>query len=61
MDVDAVDPQALDAAKLTSSAIPVFFKLDASGKPTGEKIDGGAWGDNAPDNMAPPLAAFFAR
>jgi thiol-disulfide isomerase/thioredoxin len=61
MDIDAVDKQALDAAGLESSAIPVFFKLDASGKPTGEKIDGGAWGDNVPDNMAPPLAAFFAR
>jgi hypothetical protein len=61
MDIDAVDPKALDAAGLTSSAIPVFFKLDASGKPTGDKIDGGAWGDNVPDNMAPPLAAFFAR
>jgi hypothetical protein len=39
----------------------VFFKLDASGKPTGDRIDGGAWGDNVPENMAPPLKAFFAK
>jgi thiol:disulfide interchange protein len=61
IDIDKADPKALDAAGLASAAIPVFFKLDASGKPTGEKIDGGAWGDNVPENMAPPLAAFFAR
>jgi hypothetical protein len=61
IDIDAADPKAMAAAGLESGAIPVFYKLDASGKPTGEKIDGGAWGDNIPDNMAPPLAAFFAR
>jgi len=61
IDIDAADPKAVAAAGLESSAIPVFFKLDASGKPTGDRIDGGAWGDNVPDNMAPPLAAFFAK
>jgi hypothetical protein len=61
IDIDAADSKALDAHGLQSSAIPVFFKLDDSGKPTGEKIDGGAWGDNVPANMAPPLKAFFAK
>jgi hypothetical protein len=61
IDVDAADAKALTSAGLESGAIPVFFKLDGSGKPTGDKIDGGAWGDNIPENMAPPLAAFFAR
>ena len=61
IDIDAADPKALEAAGMKSDVIPVFYKLDAAGKPTGEKIDGGAWGDNIPDNMAPPLAAFFAR
>lgn len=61
IDIDAADPKALAAAGLESGVIPVFYKLDAAGKPTGEKIDGGAWGDNVPDNMAPPLAAFFAK
>jgi thiol-disulfide isomerase/thioredoxin len=61
IDIDAVDPKVLAAAGMESSAIPVFFKLDASGKPTGDRIDGGAWGDNIPENMAPPLKAFFAK
>ena len=61
IDIDKVDPKVLSGAGMESSAIPVFFKLDASGKPTGDKIDGGAWGDNIPANMAPPLKAFFAR
>ncbi len=61
IDVDKADAAQLEAAGLKSSAIPVFFKLDAAGKPTGDRIDGGAWGDNIPDNMAPPLAAFFAK
>jgi hypothetical protein len=39
--------------------IPVFFKLDSDGKPTGEVIDGNAWGENIPENMAPPLDEFF--
>ncbi len=61
IDIDVADPKSLDAAGLRSGSIPVFWKLDASGKPTGDEIDGGAWGDNIPDNMAPPLAAFFAK
>ena len=39
--------------------IPVYFKLDANGEQTGEVIDGGAWGDNIPENMAPPMNKFF--
>ena len=39
--------------------IPVFFKLDSEGNPTGEVIDGNAWGENIPENMAPPLDEFF--
>lgn len=44
-----------------SGSIPVFFELDAKAKPTGRKIDGGAWGDNIAANMAPPLKAFFSQ
>jgi len=39
--------------------IPIFFRLDEDGKPTGDWIDGGAWAENIPENMAPPLKAFF--
>lgn len=40
-------------------AIPVYFKLDPQGKPTGEKIDGGAWGEDIPENIAPVMDKFF--
>lgn len=39
--------------------IPVFFKLDAEGSPTGEVVDGGAWDENIPENMAPVMDEFF--
>jgi thiol-disulfide isomerase/thioredoxin len=39
--------------------IPIFFKLDRDGKPTGATIDGDAWGENIPENFAPVLAKFF--
>ncbi len=41
------------------NAIPVFFELGDDGRPTGRRIDGGAWGEDVPENMAPPLKAFF--
>ena len=40
-------------------AIPVFFKLDSEGKRTGEVIDGGAWGEDIPENIAPVMGEFF--
>jgi thiol:disulfide interchange protein len=39
--------------------IPVYFKLDVQGKQTGEVIDGNAWGENIPENIAPPMDEFF--
>ena len=53
--VDKVAPLGFD-----SSSIPVFYELDDKAKPTGRKIDGGAWEENIPKNMAPPLKTFFA-
>lgn len=49
----------LGSTGLDDSSIPVFFELDAKGVVTGRKIDGGAWGEDIPENMAPPLDAFF--
>jgi thiol-disulfide isomerase/thioredoxin len=46
-------------AGFTTDAIPVFFKLDQNGKSTGASIDGGAWGEDIPKNIAPVLAKFF--
>jgi thiol-disulfide isomerase/thioredoxin len=39
--------------------IPVYFKLNTQGQPTGEVIDGDAWGENIPENIAPPMDEFF--
>ena len=41
------------------NGIPVFFKLDEEGKQTGEVIDGGAWGEDIPENIAPVMDTFF--
>lgn len=60
VDADAWKAQ-LKQAGFDHPAIPVFFAVDASAKPTGAKIDGGAWGEDIPVNMAPPLKRFFAR
>lgn len=51
--------EKLKAAGFDNSSIPVFYGLDDAGKPTGHKITGGAWGEDTPENMGPPLEAFF--
>ena len=40
-------------------AIPVYFKLDPEGRRTGKVIDGGAWGEDIPENIAPVMGEFF--
>lgn len=50
---------ALAAAGFPAHTVPVFYVLDESGKRTGPSITGGAWGENTPENMAPPLEKFF--
>ena len=40
-------------------AIPVYFKLDGQGQQTGEVIDGGAWNEDIPVNIAPVMDTFF--
>jgi thiol-disulfide isomerase/thioredoxin len=58
LDADDWGPK-LKGTGFDASTIPVFFEVTETGKPTGRRIDGGAWGDNIPENMAPPLRAFF--
>lgn len=43
----------------TFEAIPIYFKLNEQGKLTGEAIDGGAWNEDIPVNIAPVMDAFF--
>lgn len=58
VDADAWTTQ-LKQAGFDTAAIPVFFAVDATAHPTGARIDGGAWGEDIPANMAPPLKRFF--
>lgn len=58
VDFDAFESE-LKAGGFDSPAIPVFYAVDADAKPTGAKIDGSAWGEDIPRNMAPPLGKFF--
>jgi len=46
---------------MSTHAIPALFVLDDEGRYTGKMITGGAWGDDIPENMAPPLTEFFIR
>lgn len=39
--------------------IPLFYELNQDGASTGRAIAGSAWGVDVPQNMAPPLSAFF--
>lgn len=39
--------------------VPTFFELDENGRPSGRLITGTAWGEDIPENMAPPLQKFF--
>lgn len=48
-----------DAKNFNVTAIPIYYQLDKSGKPTGAVIDGGAWGEDIPENFSPVLDEFF--
>jgi thiol-disulfide isomerase/thioredoxin len=58
LDADAWG-EHLAGSGFSPRSIPVFYQLDGDGKPTGKTIDGSAWADNIPVNMAPPLDKFF--
>ena len=48
-----------DKNKFKFDGIPVYYKLDGQGQPTGAVVDGSAWGENIPENFAPILDEFF--
>lgn len=50
---------ALKGAGFQVVTVPVFYLIDAEGKPSGPRITGAAWKENIPENMAPPLERFF--
>jgi len=39
--------------------IPTFYEIDIHGNPTGRMITGAAWGEDIPENIAPPMKEFF--
>ena len=41
--------------------IPMFYALDAQGRPTGRKLSGDAWGRANAESMAKALGPFFRR
>ncbi|MFO0762361.1 MAG: thioredoxin family protein [Byssovorax sp.] len=41
--------------------IPVYYAVNAEGRPTGRSLLGTAWARAAPEGMAPRLKAFFQR
>lgn len=41
------------------SAIPIFFRMDENGAPTGEWIDGSAWGPDTLENIANTMEPWF--
>ena len=45
----------------TPREIPMFYALDAAGRPTGRKLSGDAWGRATPSSMAKALGPFFRR
>jgi len=49
----------LDRAVYPVASIPVFYPLDAEGRPTGPTLTSEAWGPSVPEEMAPKLKAFF--
>jgi hypothetical protein len=59
VDIDHVPQQQLIDQSLPFTAIPVFYRLDATGVPDGKSIDGGAWDADTPANMAAALKPFF--
>jgi Thioredoxin len=58
VDLDAWDAQ-LRQTGYAVQAVPVFFKIGDGGRPAGPKLDGGAWSQDVPAEMAPPLKRFF--
>jgi hypothetical protein len=57
-DVD-VWAKELTEAGYVAHSVPIFFVVGVDGQPVGGTIHGGAWGENTPENMAPPLERFF--
>jgi len=45
----------------TVDVVPIFYRMDAAGHPTGDKIDGGAWGEDTYGNIADTMGPWFQQ
>ncbi|MGE0871792.1 MAG: thioredoxin family protein [Kofleriaceae bacterium] len=55
-----VDAWAVEAKNLNVSSTPTWLAIDDQGHAVStQRIDGGAWEADIPENMAPPLDKFF--
>ncbi len=41
--------------------IPLFYRLDETGQPTGDWINGNAWGADTPENIAAAMRPWLQR
>jgi len=58
LDIDDWDPH-LGGAGFRVEGIPLIFRLDSEGRPSGKPLGGNEWGEDTPGNIAPVLKAFF--
>ncbi|HEX7663268.1 MAG TPA: thioredoxin domain-containing protein, partial [Polyangiaceae bacterium] len=56
VDVDEFGPQ-MDSLKMTTNAVPSFFKIDSTAHAT-DAITGDEWDENTAENEAPVLGPF---
>lgn len=58
LDIDEWERQ-LSGTDFIVLGVPAFYELNRDGTPADRSITGAAWGQDIPENMAPPLQAFF--
>jgi thiol-disulfide isomerase/thioredoxin len=58
LDLDYWKPK-LSNTSFDVPGIPAFYEIDTDGNPTGRMITGAAWGEDIPENIAPPMQRFF--
>ena len=51
----------LEAVNIRPTAVPFITELGPDGRSTGRNIDGGAWDDTTPENLANALGPYFSR
>jgi hypothetical protein len=60
IDIDSFGPndRQLESCGIEGHTVPAFFRLDGHARVV-DKVDGGAWGANTPENFAPKIRALF--